>query len=477
MDGGRFGAYSGIRIILKGVFMKAKVTMILSVLCLISSLIFAAGQQEEAVPVMDENRPETPIEIYNSGYDYPTEKISLDYWHVLESRPGFHELAMDMADEYMKIHPNVTINIRKIPNSQQRTVWTAAFESHTAPDICWIETQLGLLNKGLVPAPEWAVEMMKHNFTPYALSLSNVNGTYYGWSGAEVDAGQMLYYRKDLFREAGLDPEKPPKTIEEMVEYAEKLTKFDNKGNMTQAGISIRYAGGAQGIGDKFSKYAAAFMDTSKEFFYNGDYSDVILDKEGWVNAAQLYHDLIFKYKVSNTTLPVPMQAFGQGLAAMTNRESFFAGWLDENFPDAEYGIAPLVGSNSYETGAMPWLALQGVSVDSKNPDVAWDFNMFMITKENEMRIVKNNGGFSRYAENQDDPYFKTLPYYDVYVNMAYEKPLVRNPYLDPNSLVAELEAKVGEVAVEMLTNEAANADKLMNDVAAYARKRLDEIK
>ncbi len=41
----------------------------------------------------------------------------------------------------------------------------------------------------------------------------------------------MLYYNKDMFREAGLDPEKPPRTFAEFEEYATKLTKKD--GNTT----------------------------------------------------------------------------------------------------------------------------------------------------------------------------------------------------------------------------------------------------
>ena len=64
--------------------------------------------------------------------------------------------------------------------------------------------------------------MMEESFTDYALSLSKVDGTYYGWSGAEVDVGQMLYYRKDLFREAGLDPDDPPSTMAELMEAAER---------------------------------------------------------------------------------------------------------------------------------------------------------------------------------------------------------------------------------------------------------------
>lgn len=38
---------------------------------------------------------------------------------------------------------------------------------------------------------------------------------------------RIFCYRKDLFEEAGLDPEKPPKTVDELVEYAKLLTKDD----------------------------------------------------------------------------------------------------------------------------------------------------------------------------------------------------------------------------------------------------------
>lgn len=54
--------------------------------------------------------------------------------------------------------------------------------------------------------------------------LLNANGiTLYAlpW---DTDA-RVIYYNKEHFREAGLDPEKPPRTIEELDEYADKLTK------------------------------------------------------------------------------------------------------------------------------------------------------------------------------------------------------------------------------------------------------------
>ncbi|RKX77126.1 MAG: hypothetical protein DRP87_10040 [Spirochaetes bacterium] len=464
-----------------------KSIMLIFILIVGAVFLFAGGKQEketakpEAETGAVEERIKTPIETYNPDFTFPTEKIEISYWHVLGTRPGYHQLAQEFAEEYSSIHPNVSITIREIPNAEQRAIWASAFQSHSAPDIAWIEAQVGLMYNGLLETPPWALKMMEEMFTPYAMSLSKVAGKYYGWAGCEIDVGQMLYYNKDMFREAGLDPENPPEYLPEWLEAAKKLTKRDASGRIQQAGVALRYAGGHQGIGDKFSKFGAAFVDTRKRFYYNEDYTDVIFDDPGWIEAAQFYKDLIFNYKVTSTTLPYPIEAVGTGLAAMTNRESFFAGWLEENAPDIDYGIGPLPSGKppigNYETGAMPWLAFQGVTVDSKHPEVAWDFNMFMALPENEIKMAKNNGGLSRHKKYVDDPFFKELPYYDVYVYMTKERPLVRNPYQDPNALQAELEAKLGEVALELLTNENSNPMKLMKDLAAYGRKRLKEIK
>jgi multiple sugar transport system substrate-binding protein len=46
-----------------------------------------------------------------------------------------------------------------------------------------------------------------------------------------------LFWNKDMFEAAGLDPEKPPETMEQMLEYADALTKTDAQGNLTQVGF------------------------------------------------------------------------------------------------------------------------------------------------------------------------------------------------------------------------------------------------
>jgi sn-glycerol 3-phosphate transport system substrate-binding protein len=53
----------------------------------------------------------------------------------------------------------------------------------------------------------------------------------------------VLYWNKELFKEAGLDPNKPPANWKEMLEYAQKLTKRDASGNVTQYGVQIPSSG------------------------------------------------------------------------------------------------------------------------------------------------------------------------------------------------------------------------------------------
>ncbi len=53
----------------------------------------------------------------------------------------------------------------------------------------------------------------------------------------------VLYYNKEAFKEAGLDPNRPPANWKEMVEYAQKLTKRDASGRVTQWGVQIPSSG------------------------------------------------------------------------------------------------------------------------------------------------------------------------------------------------------------------------------------------
>ena len=64
-------------------------------------------------------------------------------------------------------------------------------------------------------------------------------GVYRGkvWALPTTPSTLALHWNKKLFREAGLDPERPPRTIGELDEYAEKLTRCDENGRIIQTGF------------------------------------------------------------------------------------------------------------------------------------------------------------------------------------------------------------------------------------------------
>ena len=59
------------------------------------------------------------------------------------------------------------------------------------------------------------------------------------WSIPFQRSTPVMFYNKDMFREAGLDPEQPPRDWTEVMEYADRLTKRDAAGNAEVWGVQI----------------------------------------------------------------------------------------------------------------------------------------------------------------------------------------------------------------------------------------------
>lgn len=101
----------------------------------------------------------------------------------------------------------------------------------------------------------------------------------------------VLYWNKDLFKEAGLDPEKPPQNWAEHLEFAQKLTKRDAAGNVTQWGTQIPSSGFPYWLFQALTTEADAIL-------MNPAGNATFYDKPGVVEALQYWIDLAQKHKV-----------------------------------------------------------------------------------------------------------------------------------------------------------------------------------
>ncbi len=101
----------------------------------------------------------------------------------------------------------------------------------------------------------------------------------------------VLYYNKEAFKEAGLDPNKPPATWKEMAEYGEKLTKRDASGKVTQWGVQIPSSGFPYWL------FQALVIENGVNLM-NAAGTEVYYDKPEVIGALQYWVDLVRKYKV-----------------------------------------------------------------------------------------------------------------------------------------------------------------------------------
>jgi len=101
----------------------------------------------------------------------------------------------------------------------------------------------------------------------------------------------VLYWNKELFKEAGLDPNHAPENWKQMLEYARKLTKRDASGNVSQWGVQIPSSG--------FPYWLFQGLTTPNGVeLMNSAGNETYFDKPAVVGALAFWVDLGRKYKV-----------------------------------------------------------------------------------------------------------------------------------------------------------------------------------
>ena len=104
----------------------------------------------------------------------------------------------------------------------------------------------------------------------------------------------VMYYNKDAFRDAGLDPDKPPATWAELTSMGSKLVKKDSSGNVQRWGAMI------PSTGYPYWMFGALTMQND-QVLMNRDGNKTYFDAPATVEALQYWQDLGGKHKVMPT--------------------------------------------------------------------------------------------------------------------------------------------------------------------------------
>ncbi|MQA06103.1 MAG: extracellular solute-binding protein [Streptosporangiales bacterium] len=155
--------------------------------------------------------------------------VTLTFW--THTHPPMVKLNKALIAEYEKKHPNVTIEYQTIPNTEFGTKMLTALSNGTGPDIINMDDNAlrgEYIPKSLI-APidakafgKGSVKELEQTYEPNMLAgAKDAKGTLYGVP-SELNSTAFAINVKH-FRDAGLDPNKPPKTWDDVAAYGKKL--------------------------------------------------------------------------------------------------------------------------------------------------------------------------------------------------------------------------------------------------------------
>lgn len=220
---------------------------------------------------------------------------------------------------------------------------------------------------------------MADDFIPAALGSVKQGDVLYGLP--IVTETEVLYYRKDILEKAGLNP---PKTLDELMEQAEKLQDKSNE---------------LYGFVSRGKRSPAVTQFSSFLYSFGGDFMNdgkATLATPEAIQAFDYYGKMLKDYGppgTLNMSWPEAMAVFTQGKAVFyTEASSLFTNATDPNKSSVanKVGFAPFpagpAGSKPYYITS--WAV--GIGANSENKDAAWEFIKWATQKDVVLALQKD---------------------------------------------------------------------------------------
>ncbi len=165
-------------------------------------------------------------------------KITLDLWFT-DWGEVWNKPMVDFGKKYEDANPNVTLDWTFSAEWQEKLL--ARVAAGDPPDLTYTNfaSEASLASKDtFIPLDEYVAQAgyKREDFVISMWDGSLWNGKLYALPGGSDFLA--LFYSKTLYKEAGLDPESPPKTTAELVAHSAKILKLDGAGNLERIGWS-----------------------------------------------------------------------------------------------------------------------------------------------------------------------------------------------------------------------------------------------
>ncbi|KQZ85113.1 sugar ABC transporter substrate-binding protein [Microbacterium sp. Root166] len=338
--------------------------------------------------------------------EIPAEGIDDGSTLTLWTRAPMERQANLLVDAYNASHEN-QVELTVVPNDDYVAKVGAAAGSDGLPD---------LFAADIVYVPNWVQQGLFTDITEQIDGLDYKDSINKGHLSAGTYEGKehvlpfvldlsMLFWNKELFAEAGLDPEKAPETLAEFADAAKAIQALDKPDTYgTASGLNC---GGCL----VFTWFPSIWASGDEVMNEEGTESLLASDtaKEVYSTWKDLYDEGAVLPGSAEETGPTWTAAFSEGKvglmpfpATLLSSLEFDAGVA--GLPGVDGGASTFVGGDGI-----------GISKDSEQSPQAWNFLQWMMSEEAQVDVLaKDNNAVSRddLADNQyaaEDPRLVTI--------------------------------------------------------------------
>lgn len=203
----------------------------------------------------------------------------------------------EMAADFEKENPG--IKIKPVYSGSYQDTVTKVLTAAKGGDAPHIAVMLStdmytLIDEGVVVAIDDLLKTSEdkawlNSFYPGFMQNSQTGGKTWGIPFQRSTI--VMYWNKDLFKEAGLDPNRPPQNWNELVDMGQKLTKKDAAGNVSTYGVQVPSSGFPYWL-------FQAFTTQNGVELMNAAGTETYFDKPEVVQALQYWVDLSRKHQI-----------------------------------------------------------------------------------------------------------------------------------------------------------------------------------
>ena len=217
------------------------------------------------------------------------EKTQITWWHAMSG--SRLDVVNAIVDQFNATHPDIELTAMFTGSyAETLTKFIASYKTGTAPNLVQVYevgTQAMLGSQAIIPVyqvPGMLGETW--DWAKYIIPIKN----YYSkdgnlWSMPFNSSTAMLYYNKDLFAQAGLDPNKPPTTWKEVEEYGQKLRDSGVKNVLSFGWPGWIFEQMHTTHNQLFANNDNGRSQLATEVLFNGDFGTMVL--ENWTRLAK----------------------------------------------------------------------------------------------------------------------------------------------------------------------------------------------